>query len=347
MFYYLEEPKFAVMLRKLLLLIFCNLFLLSIAICQKKAKQVDIDSSFTDYDVLFNELDSFLDSLTIPRNFFIANFGLTSGYYNYASKESYVAEPIKKLLLSPSLAFFSKTGFGIGAGASIINDGQKVNPYQFNVTGSYDYIKQKEFIAGISLTRFITKSNTPFYTTPLQNSAYAHFTYRDFIIKPTIAVNYGWGSRSAYTERRELINSVRLKKRGLTRVNTMESINDLSVTASVRHDFYWLNVLLQNDYIRFTPQISFVSGTQKFGINQTSDTYGILKGSGANVLFNSQNSYLDDSQKFQPLSLATFIKAEYSKGKLFIQPQFMVDYYFPANEKNIGTSFLLNAGVIF
>jgi hypothetical protein len=335
------------MTKKIILFLFCNFCLVTLTFCQKPPRQTEIDTSFTDYDALFNELDSFLDSLTEPRSFLVANVGISTGYYNYASKESYVAEPVKKVLISPSISYFSKTGLGIGGAVSIINDGQKINPYQFSITGSYDYLKNKKFLSGIALTRFITKSNVPFYTSPLQNGAFAYFTYRDLIIKPTISANYGWGSRSAYTERKELINSIRLKKRGYTRVNTLESINDLTVTASIKHDFYWLNVFSKNEYIRLTPQVSFVSGTQKFGINQSSDTYGIVKGTGANILFNSQNSYLDDSRYFQPLSLSGFIKTEYAKGKFFVQPQIMVDYYFPAKENNLGTALLLNTGFIF
>jgi hypothetical protein len=333
--------------KKIILFLVCNFCLVILSFSQKTSRQAEIDTSFTDYDALFNDLNSFLDSLTVPRSFIIANVGFSTGYYNFSTKESYVAEPIKKVLISPSISYFSKTGLGIGGSVCVVNDGQKLNPYQFAITGSYDYLKNRKFLTGISLTRFFTKSNVPFYTSPLQNGAFAYFTYRDLIIKPTISVNYGWGTRSAYTERKELINAIRLKKRGYTRVNTLESLNDLTFTASIRHDFYWLNVFSEKEYMRLTPQVSFISGTQKFGINQSSDTYGIVKGTGANILFNSENSYLDDSQYFQPLSLAGFIKTEYSKGKFFVQPQFMVDYYFPAKEGNFGTAFLLNTGFIF
>jgi hypothetical protein len=333
--------------KKIILFLICNFCLVILSFSQKTSRQAEIDTSFTDYDALFNDLNSFLDSLTVPRSFIIANVGFSTGYYNFSTKESYVAEPIEKVLISPSISYFSKTGLGIGGSVSVVHDGQKLNPYQFAITGSYDYLKNRKFLTGISLTRFFTKSNVPFYTSPLQNGAFAYFTYRDLIIKPTISVNYGWGTRSAYTERKELINAIRLKKRGYTRVNTLESINDLTITASIRHDFYWLNVFSEKEYMRLTPQVSFISGTQKFGINQSSDTYGIVKGTGANILFNSENSYLDDSQNFQPLSLAGFIKTEYSKGKFFVQPQFMVDYYFPAKEGNFGTAFLLNTGFIF
>jgi hypothetical protein len=108
-----------------------------------------------------------------------------------------------------------------------------------------------------------------------------------------------------------------------------------------------MNVFGKRDYIRFTPQLVFVSGTQKFGFNQTSSTYTTLPITGANVLYSSDNVSLDDQLVFQPLSLSTYLKAEYSKGKFFFQPQLIFDYYFPANEKSFTTAIVLNAGVIF
>ncbi|HRF18786.1 MAG TPA: hypothetical protein PK977_11485, partial [Chitinophagaceae bacterium] len=101
------------------------------------------------------------------------------------------------------------------------------------------------------------------------------------------------------------------------------------------------------DHIRFTPQLSFTSGTQKFGFNQSSSTYATTVRTGTNVLFNSENVYLDDQIKFQPLSLTLFLRGEYSIGKFFIQPQLMLDYYFPANADNFNAIFQMNLGFIF
>ena len=333
--------------KKIILFLICNFCLVILSFSQKTSRQAEIDTSFTDYDALFNDLNSFLDSLTVPRSFIIANVGFSTGYYNFSTKESYVAEPIEKVLISPSISYFSKTGLGIGGSVSVVHDGQKLNPYQFAITVSYDYLKNRKFLTGISLTRFFTKSNVPFYTSPLQNGAFAYFTYRDLIIKPTISVNYGWGTRSAYTERKELINAIRLKKRGYTRVNTLESINDLTITASIRHDFYWLNVFSEKEYMRLTPQVSFISGTQKFGINQTANTYATIVRTGTNVLYSSENVYLDDQLDFQPLSLTMYVRGEYSIGKFFIQPQLAFDYYFPTTQGNFSTLFSLNMGMIF
>jgi len=332
---------------RLVLLLGCFMALNSYA--QKPAKQYNIDSSFADldYDVLFDDLDNLLDSLTAPRSFGLFNIAAGYNYFSSESKESLLIQSRKRLTYLPTLSYFFKNGLGVSASSIIVNDGEKINPYQFNVTGSYDYIKNSKFITGISLTHFFTKDSLPFYTSPLKNALYSYFTYRSIWFKPSIGLSYGWGSRSAYQEREEYITTLRLTTNGFTRINTQESINDFNITASVRHDFYWLSVLGKRDYIRFTPQFLFVSGTQKFGFNQTSSTYATAPRTGANVLYSTDRVVLNDQLYFQPLSLSTLLKVEYSIGKFFFQPQLIFDYYFPADENNLTTAVVLNAGVIF
>jgi hypothetical protein len=162
-----------------------------------------------------------------------------------------------------------------------------------------------------------------------------------------LAVSYGWGSRSDYQERETLVQDLRLRRRGYTYINTKETISDFSVMASVRHDFYWLDVFTFRDHIRFTPQLTFTSGTQKFGFNQSSNTYATLIRNSSNVLYNSDNVYLDDQLQFQPLSLTLYLRGEYSIGKFFFQPQFAMDYYFPSSSKHFNTIFSVNAGLMF
>jgi hypothetical protein len=162
-----------------------------------------------------------------------------------------------------------------------------------------------------------------------------------------LAVSYGWGSRTDYIEREDLILDLRLRRRGFTYINTKESISDFSVTTSLRHDFYWLDAFAYKDHIRFTPQLAFTSGTQKFGFNQSSSTYATLIRNNSNVLYSTENMYLDDQLKFQPLSLTLFLRGEYSIGKFFVQPQFTMDYYFPASSDNFSSLFSVNIGCIF
>jgi hypothetical protein len=236
---------------------------------------------------------------------------------------------------------------GISASTVLVNDGEKLNPYQLYTTASYDYLKNRNYITGIAYTRFFTKAAVPFYTSPLKNEFYTFFSYKKYWLKPMIALSYGWGSRSDFKEREEYINTMRLALNGYTHVNTRESVSDFTVITGLRYDFYWMQVLGKTDYVRFSPQLVFASGTQKFGFNQTSSTYATMPRTGANYLYSSDNIYLDDEVTFQPLSLAAYFKTEYSRGRFFLQPQFVLDYYFPAREKNLTTAFIMNAGVIF
>jgi hypothetical protein len=311
----------------------------------QKSKGVD---SLAYYDDLFNELDAFIDSITAPRTMVLVNVGVSSNFLNYRSGSDVDLETKRKINLSPSLGYYHKSGFGINGSTIILNDGNGLNAYQFLATGSYDYLGNEDFITGLSATRFFTKDSLSFYTSPLKNELNAFFTYKKWWLKPSVAASYGWGSRSDYEEREEYITSLRLRPSGYTQINTHEKVNDFSVSASIRHDFYWLDVLGKNYAFRLTPQLMFVGGTQKFGFNQTSTTsYTVTKGNNKRVLSDAENVYLDNNVVFQPLSLTAFLKSELSIGKFFIQPQVALDYYLPAKANNLNAGFLLNAGLIF
>jgi hypothetical protein len=298
-------------------------------------------------DISLDELEHFLDSILAPRSYFLASVQIGKGYYNYESKTSYLLETSKKITYSPVFGFYHKSGWGINATGYIINDNKKMNFYQGGIGPSFDYLKNKNFATGIAFTRYFTKDSLPFYTSPLQKELYLYFIWRKLWVKPSLSLTYGWGSRSDFEHREDQINSLRLRRYGFTRIQTTESIKDLSLMFSLRHDFYWLNVLGTSDHIRITPQLAFTSGTQKFGFNQTSNSYLTTVRTGANIMYNSESSYLSDNTSFRPLSLALFLRGEYSFGKFFIQPQFVMDYYFPATEDNFNTLFSLNAGFMF
>ena len=308
--------------------------------------EMAIDTNIN-YDELFRDLDDFLDSLLMPHNYFLGSLSLTKGYYNFSNKSSSLLRTTQKFTYIPTLGYYHKSGLGLTGVGYIVNDEANTNLYQVSVSPSYDYLENRKFATGLAYTRYFTKDSLPFYTSPLQNEIYTYFSYRGWWIRPTVSMSYGWGSRSDYQKRESKITSLRLRPRGYTFINSKESVNDFSLTGSVRHDFYWLDVFTYNDHIRLTPQLAFTSGTQKFGFNQTSNTYGQIIQTGTNVLFNSENIYLDDKLNFQPLSLTFYLRSEYSLGKFFIQPQVVFDYYFPSASSNFSTIFSINAGFMF
>lgn len=313
----------------------------------KKAEPPVIDTTLDYSDVMFDELEHFLDSILSPHSYTLTALSIQKGYFNYKSKSEVFLEPTRKLAFTPAVGYYHKNGLGITGTASFVSDRDAFRFYQLAITPSYDYLENKNLATGISYTRYFTRDSLPFYTSPLQNELYAYFTYRKWWFKPMVAASYGWGSRSDYRQREEYITSLQLRRTGFTRVNTTESVNDFSLITSVRHDFYWLDVFTYNDHIRLTPQLTYTSGSQKFGFNQSSNTYATLIRSGANVLYSSENVYLDNKLYFQPLALTFYLKTEYSIGKFYIQPQLILDYYFPATEKQFSGLVSVSGGFIF
>lgn len=305
------------------------------------------DTDIINYDDLFRDLDLFLDSLLMPRSYFMGSLSLSKGFFNYSNKTTELPTTTQKFTYLPTIGYYHKSGMGITAVGFIVNDESNLNLYQVSISPAFDYLKNRSFATGISFTRYFTRDSLPFYTSPLQNDISAYFTYRKWWIRPTVSVGYGWGSRSDYNKREREIQLLRLRRTGYTFVNSTESVNDFTVSTSVRHDFYWLDVFGHKDHFRFTPQLSFTMGTQKFGFNQTTTTYGQIVPTGTNVMYNSESVYLDDRLNFQPLSLTMYLRTEYSIRKFFVQPQVVFDYYFPAENKNFSTVFSINAGFIF
>jgi hypothetical protein len=304
--------------------------------------------SLPDYDVLFSDLEHFIDSITAPRSFATANIGISRGYFQYITGQNKVTEK-SRLLITPSAGYYHKSGFGIGAVGSIITEGKTFTEYQTAATASYDYLKNRKLMTGISYTHFFTKDSLQFYTSPLNDEISAYFTYRSWWLRPAVAVVYGWGSINSVEEHKQ---KIKLVKRGppvtqTTRTESNLSIADISFSASVKHDFYWLNVASKRDYIRLSPQLVARGGTQRYGLAETNNTYVSEKHSSTTILYNTENNFVSAHTQFQLLSLSARIRAEYSKGIFFVQPQFMVDYFVPEKENKLAAAFVINTGILF
>lgn len=310
------------------------------------SREDSILNAITDYEEFFNELERFIDSITAPRSFATVNAGLGYGFFNYYNERSGVTSIRKNAVLSPSIGYFDKDGLGFSATGSAVLDGAQVLPFQLAVTGSYDYLQNRRFMAGFSYTHIFTRDSLAFYTSPLNNELHAYFTYRRWWLRPSVMVNYGWGSRRTFEERKTQLAILRLPV-GSTTTETVETINDLTVTASLKHDFYWLDVLGKKDFVRLSPQFCAVAGTERFGFNQTENSFVSGKKSGREILYQSRSAFVNYKTSFQLLSASFNLKAEWSKGIFFVQPQLFFDYLFGTEHKKLITAQALNAGIIF
>src|SRR5437868_7586893 len=142
------------------------LFLLfTCLICQAglaQAKRIDTVSSANDkllaidisldYDNVLDELGNFLDSLTAPRSNFLLNVSASNEYFTYKTSTVDKIDIKKKLIVSPSVGYYHKSGPGISFSANgvVSGGGQGLNLFQYVVTPSFDFIQNRKWTAGIS-----------------------------------------------------------------------------------------------------------------------------------------------------------------------------------------------------
>src|SRR5687768_2689405 len=107
----------------------CALFVLVLSSTSSAQKKSTITDSTEYYNDLFNELDDFLDSITTPQNFLVANISFTNNYFNFTNNSNIDIEANRKLSLTPSIGYYHKTGFGLNAATVITHDGDKWNAF--------------------------------------------------------------------------------------------------------------------------------------------------------------------------------------------------------------------------
>lgn len=225
----------------------------------------------------------------------------------------------------------------------MINENQRFNFYQFVFTPSFDVIR-RSFSTGISFSKYLNRDSLSFYTTPIQQEFFAYFSYRNWWLRPSVSVSYGWGSKTEYEKKQYKIYRRLLQQSNsyYVTIRNEESINDLSVTFSLRKDFNWYDVLAKNDNITVTPVILLNSGTQNFGFN-TSYTYTLP----AAIRVNSTpgNSNIRERTEFAPQSVSMVLRSSWLKGKFMLQPQILFDYYLPQAEDRFNTVFSVTAAL--
>jgi hypothetical protein len=342
-------------MKHLLTLIVC-IWLLSPCSFSQSGK---LDSLFNSKDTtaildsLMKDFDKFLDSLSAPRSFFTVSVAAGTGFFSFEDKNSVFFSTKQKLVLSPSVGYFHKSGLGLSASAFALHDGDGLKFYQFAFSPSYDLIRRK-FSTGISYTRYLTKDSLDFYTTPIQNEVFAYFSYKKWWLRPSVNMSFGWGSKEDYekTEVRRWSRLLARNNRYYVTTTNVESVRDLSVTVSLRKDFDWYEVIAKNDNITLTPVLMLNGGTQTYGFNTSYAYSASPKAALSPIRANSlpSNQEISDNTEFALQSASMVLRLGYLKGKLLIQPQVLFDYYLldvADGDSRFNTVFSISAGLSF
>ncbi|HUP11962.1 MAG TPA: hypothetical protein VM187_07120 [Niastella sp.] len=295
-------------------------------------------------DSLLKDFNLYLDSLVGRKSFFIINTAIGTGFFSFNDKNTVTINTEKKLIVSPSVGYYHKSGLGLSAaGYSLLNEG--MNFYQYSLSPSFDVIK-KRFSTGIAYTRYLTKDSLDFYTTPIQNEVFAYLSYKKWWVRPTLSLSYGWGSKEEY-EKREIVRRIRLlRDRYYVNVKNVTSVRDFSATISVRKDIDWYSVLTKADNITLTPIAMLNAGTQNYGFN-TSYSYNFSP-----VRTNSlpSNSEISDNTQFALQSTCFALRGSYLKGSFLLQSQVLFDYFLQdLNDaaSKLSTVYSITAGINF
>lgn len=295
-------------------------------------------------DSLLKDFDLYLDSLVGHKSFFTINTAVGTGFFSFNDKNTVTINTEKKLIFSPSVGYYHKSGLGISAtGYALLSKG--MNFYQYSFSPSFDVIKKK-FSTGIAYTRYLTKDSLDFYTTPIQNEVFAYFSYKKLWVRPTLSLSYGWGSKEEY-EKREIDRRLRLlRDRYYVNIKNVTSIRDFSATISVRKDIDWYSVLQKADNITLTPIVMLNAGTQNYGFN-TSYSYNFSP-----VRANSlpSNSEISDNTQFALQSACFALRGSYLKGRFLLQSQVLFDYFLQDLDdaaSKLSTVYSITAGISF
>lgn len=294
-------------------------------------------------DSIMNEMDDILDHMVGSKSILSVSAGAGTGFFNFKGTSATQPKAEKKLLFSPRVSYLHKSGLGISATGYAVSEQAGLNPYQFSISPSYDYIKRGKWSTGIAFSRYFTKEGLSFYTTPIQNEMYAYFNYKKTWLQPGIALGYGWGNRTQYEERKpDLLRLRRLRDPALITMRTDESVSDVSLLLSLRHDFDWNHIFTKHDLLTITPVALLSSGTRNFGFNTSyQGSTKILN----NFLPGNQN--IKESSVFGAHSISFVMRADYSVGVFFFQSQMLLDYYLQDAGNRFNNAFSVIAGVNF
>lgn len=286
------------------------------------------------------ELEKQLDSLLSKRE--KSEFMIGVGYGNnpaYGSKvvASNEDRPIvMKTFVTPTVGYYHKSGFYGTASAYYLFDAIGEPWFEWDFSAGYDYSKNRNFLTGISYTRYIFSDSSDVPATPINNELFAYFYYRKWWVQPGISLDFGWGSKE--------------EKIGPATRNV--SGNDWNIVAAVRHPFIFMDVIKADDAFLITPSFGLTMGTAHYYSNLKAFQY----------ISRSPKLKWDDKQErpeimrdalqlsssnktgFEVRALDFTLNVSYVIGKFTIAPSYTVFRPFQGTDKSLMGYFTARVG---
>ncbi len=239
----------------------------------------------------------------------------------YGGKSTDAFRPVNmKPFLSPNVSYNHKSGLYASTYAYYLFGANERPWFELDLTGGYDYTKNRHLLTGVSYTKYFYRDSTDVPPTPITNELFAYFFWRKWWLEPGISFDFGWGRY------KETDGSNTLSVKG----------NDFNIILDVRHPFIFLDVLKKKDAVLLMPVASLTSGTAKYFsnlksfryVNRSNVTKKQGKGRGRSPDRPGQDepveTVLNDGSAFRPRAVDLGLRASYIIGKVAIAPSYTV-----------------------
>ncbi|HEY9259888.1 hypothetical protein [Chitinophaga sp.] len=271
------------------------------------------------------ELEKQLDSLLQKRQKSEVVAGI--GYGNnpaYGSKVTNYESIVLKTFVSPSLSYYHKSGFYAGISSYYLFNATNNPWFEWDMTAGYDYTKNKNFLTGVSYTRYIFSDSSDVPATPIKNEIFAYFYYRKWWLQPGVSFDYGWG--------KDVNEAAHLRE-------TLRG-NDFNIIAAVRHPFIFSGIMGRGDVLLFTPSINLTMGTANYYSNLKAFQY-ITRSPQLMNIKNHPGKELnfEDHTEFEPRAADLTMNLSYFVGRINLAPSFTVFKSFTGSEQGIMSYF--------
>ena len=135
-----------------------------------------------------DEMLKMINNYDKTSSYFRVNVGIGNKLYSSQDKSIESLQNSQQFVVSPSVGYYHKSGFGISFTGFLLNENNKTNFYQYTLTPSYAYNKGKVADVLISYTHYFEKDIYSSNTSPVQNEFYGNILFKKPWIKPGIAI---------------------------------------------------------------------------------------------------------------------------------------------------------------
>ncbi|MEO8763896.1 MAG: hypothetical protein ABI416_06405 [Ginsengibacter sp.] len=325
-------------------------FLTGVLFLSKCFAQADpSDKQIMDSLLQNDEMLKLIGDFGKPVSYFRANLGAGNQLYSSDDKAVESLQNTRQLIISPSIGYYHKSGFGMSLAGFLLSENKKTDFYQYSISPFYNYSRSKIVEASLSYTHYFQKNIYSANTSPIQNELYGNIVFKKPWLKPGIATGYALGTYH------EIINIDTFVRIANQRIHikyidtTTIKLSSFSLAGTVEHTFAFYNVFSKKDGLTFVPQFSLIAGINSYKISHKSSVanYNAFTKRLSKRIRHFQSQSAQNS-KFEAQSLSLDLDLNYFTGIFYFEPEFYLDYYLPkTHDKRVTQIFNFNIGITF